>query len=370
MEEFERVAFDALAGWNEEDHEAALAAFRHSAPYLLKKSPTQRENSADPSDLLRLAQKALALPENPGKEVARSFFEHNFEALRLRDRGLITGYYEPCFKGSRSRSDDFTVPLHKRPPDLEPINIEQARASGLSDETSFARKTGDGYQYHLSRQEVMQGGLDGQGLELVWLKDAIDAYIIHIQGSARIELDDGQAMRVAFDGKSGYPYRSIGKILIERGEFSRESITMDKLCDWLRDHGQDGLDLMAENPSYIFFKENIDCSASDPNLGPTAAASIPLIDKRSLAVDRTLHTFGLPIWLAMKLPEPGERESAFHQIVFAHDTGSAIKGLARGDLFCGSGQSAGHMAGQLQQDAEFTLLMPLREQKAEVRSDG
>lgn len=358
MTELELQGFDDLDGWGEEDHKAALAAFRHSACHLLQKPPTTREKSARSDEILRLAKYALALPDGYTGQQARAFFEDNFQPYTVNEPGLLTGYYEPEFKGSRERSKAFSVPLHKRPVDLVPVSSVEACQYALSDETSFARETSEGLTYHLSRGEVMAGGLDDLGLELVWLKDAIDAYIIHIQGSARIMFDDGKSMRVTFDGKSGHPYRSIGKELIDRGIFTPHSITMDKLCDWLRTHPDDGLALMAHNPSYIFFKENKDCFDSDPNYGPKAAASIPLVPMRSLAVDRMRHTFGLPVWIDTTVPGTGGKIQDFKQLLFAHDTGSAIKGAARGDLFCGTGKDAGFLAGQLKQRARFTFLMP------------
>lgn len=358
MAELTLQGFDDLVGWEKEDHKAAFAAFRHSAFYLLQKPPTARDKSADTADIVSLAKLALDLPDSYTGQQAKAFFEANFQPCAVKEPGLLTGYYEPEFEGSREKSEAFPVPLHRRPPDLVPISSLEAEQYGLSDETSFARKTSDGLICHLSRGEVMAGGLDDQSLELVWLKDAIDAYIIHIQGSARILLGDGAVMCVAFDGKSGHPYRSIGKELIKCGVFTPHSISMDKLCDWLRSNPKDGLALMAHNPSYIFFKENKDHFDSELKLGPKAAASIPLVPMRSLAVDRMRHTFGLPVWIETSLPQSDGRKRDFQKLLFAHDTGSAIKGTARGDLFCGTGSQAGSLAGQLQQQANFTFLMP------------
>ena len=203
----------------------------------------------------------------------------------------------------------------------------------------------------------MAGGLDGKGLELVWLKTAFEAYIIHIQGSGRIRLEDGTNMRVAFDGKSGHPYRSLGKLLIERGFFTPETISMDALMGFLLDQGAEGLALLGENPSYIFFK-GVEDQGAGPSSGPIGAAGVPLQPMRSIAVDRHLHTFGMPFWLETNLPDADSTIAPFEQLVFAQDTGSAIKGAARADLFVGTGDKAGRLAGQLQQDTRFTILMP------------
>lgn len=364
------MQFEDLAGWRDEDFKAAFAAFRRSAPFLLAHPPTGRPGSATRQSLLYLAKKALEEAQEIHTDRARSFFENNFQPLTLSDTGFLTGYYEPVFEGSRFKSDTFCFPLHRRPSDLVPVKDDKARQH-LSPETSFARQTKNGLTYHASRKEVYEGALDGMDLELVWLKDPVDAYIIHIQGSARINLADGGHMRVAFDGKSGYAYQSLGKLLIERGVFTNQTITMDKLTDFLRQQDDGGLALMAENPSYIFFKDpetdRNEKAASDkadfepdPELGPMAAASIPLVPMRSVAVDRHCHTFGLPIWIETTLPEDDDSHSreSFRRLVFAHDTGSAIKGAARGDLFVGTGVKAGRLAGQIKQPATFTLLLP------------
>ena len=359
MAAFVKTGFADLTGWADEDHGAAFAALRHSSSHLLQSPPTTRANSAETKDLLVIAQKVLDCPHAISSQDARDFFESHFQPHRLTQDGLLTGYYQPQFEGRRTRDEDFCHPLHKRPVDLVPLSSTQALQAGFTAETSFARKTQQGYAFHLSRGDIMAGGLDGQDLELIWLKDALDAYVIHIQGSAQIMLEEGEILRVAFDGKSGHPYQSLGKILIKNGIFTADSITMDGLMAYTRAQGKDGLALLAENPSYIFFKQVADEPAQQQggNQGPVAAAGIPLLPMRSIAVDRHCHTFGLPFWLQTKLPLDGG-ERPFNQLVFAHDTGSAIKGTARGDLFVGTGVAAGQLAGALQQKTIFTCLMP------------
>ncbi|SNY90510.1 membrane-bound lytic murein transglycosylase A [Cohaesibacter sp. ES.047] len=350
------ISFADLAGWTSHDHEAAFAAFWHSARAIVTRPPTMRAGSAASEDLVAIARLALEC-EGMGRSEARAFFEDHFTPVELTGPELLTGYYEPVFEGRRSANAAFSVPLHKRPSDLIAISADEASTSGFTPETSFARKTPDGLQLHLSRKDIMAGGLDDEGLELVWLKSAIDAYIIHIQGSARIILEDGSQLRVGFDGKSGHPYRSIGKILIEKGVFTPDSISMDTLMEHVRSSGADGLSLLAENPSYIFFKEMPPHEDEDRDMGPIAAAGNALIPMRSIAVDRHVHTFGLPFWLESTIPTDSE-PIPFHQLVFAHDTGSAIKGAARGDLFTGSGPEAGRLAGRLNAHARFVALMP------------
>ncbi|WP_319497101.1 MltA domain-containing protein [uncultured Cohaesibacter sp.] len=363
--ETEPLDFSDLAGWDDHDHEAAFAAFCHSAHHLLRRPPTSRAGSAAAEDLLVIARAALAQPGVLDRKAARLFFESHFLPVALASPGLLTGYYEPVFEARLSRDETFAFPLHKRPDDLVPLTPEEAEKVGFTPETSFARKTADGLCFHASRAEVMAGALDGRDLELAWLKDPLEAYVIHIQGSARLDLGDGATMRIAFDGKSGHPYRSLGKYLIERGVFTASSITMDGLLAHLRSLGREGTRLLGENPSYIYFKavseghEAVE-AGKDARFGPKAAAGVPLVPMRSIAVDRHIHTFGLPFWLETFLPDAGGEGKPFRQMVFAHDTGSAIKGAARGDLFVGTGPEAGALAGQLQQQTRFICLMPSR----------
>ncbi|WP_373235485.1 murein transglycosylase A [Cohaesibacter celericrescens] len=358
-----KTGFTELEGWAEEDHKAAFAAFRHSSSYLLQSPPTSREKSARAQDLLLIAQKAFDCSQDLNAQQARCFFEDNFQPYQLQQHGLLTGYYQPQFEGRRTPDADFCHPLYKRPGDLIPISSKQALAAGFTKETSFARETEQGLAFHLSRSEIMAGGLDGLGLELVWLKDPLDVYIIHIQGSARIVLEDETILRVAFDGKSGHPYQSLGKILIKKGIFSADTITMDGLMAYIKALGDAGSKLLAENPSYIFFKQvqsDGNKLVQDPDQGPVAAAGIPLVAMRSMAVDRHRHTFGLPFWLQTNLPSGENEQTPFNQLVFAHDTGSAITGAARGDLFVGTGAQAGQLAGRLQQQTAFFCLMPIK----------
>jgi membrane-bound lytic murein transglycosylase A len=352
-----QIRFDNLPGWHREDHQKAYAAFYASASYLLENPPKPHGDEVDIDALLACAQKALELGSDLEADQARIFFEDHFELANLDEDGFVTGYFEPSFEGSLTQSADYPIPLHRRPSDLVMVTKEQD-ISHLCSETSFARKQEDGsLAYHVSRSEVMDGALDGQELELVWLKDWIDAFIIHVQGSARIDLDDGSTMRVAFDGKSGHPYCSLGKRLIDMGIFTIDTITMDKLVAYLRDQGQESLDLLRQNPSYIFFKEQKDLPLE---FGPLAAAQIPLLPMRSLAVDRNCRTFGIPVWIETCLPQGKHALAPCKQLFFAHDTGSAIKGEARGDLFIGSGPEAGSFAGRIKQQARFTLFLPKR----------
>lgn len=354
------IRFDTLPGWHMEDHKAAFAAFHASAPFLLQNPPKPHGDDIDIDALLACAQKALDLGEELPQDQAKLFFEEYFDLANLDEDGFITGYFEPSFDGSRTQSADFPVPLHRKPHDLVMVTKDHDSAH-LSEETSFARQLDDGsLDYHVSRGQVMDGALDESNLELVWLRDWIDAFVIHIQGSARIDLDDGTTMRVAFDGKSGHPYCSLGKRLIDMGIFTIDTITMDKLVAYLRDQGEESQNLLRQNPSYIFFKEQNELALES---GPLAAAQIPLLPMRSLAVDRHCRTFGIPIWIETCLPQGKHALAPCKRLFFAHDTGSAIQGESRGDLFVGTGREAGSFAGRIKQQARFTLFLPKKGRK-------
>ncbi len=197
----------------------------------------------------------------------------------------------------------------------------------------------------------MAGALAGERLELVWLKDAVDAFFIHVQGAARVALPDGTTMRVTYAAKSGHPYTSIGRVLVERGALTRETATMQGIRAWLGAHPGEAAAVMAANRSFIYFRE---AEVVDRSLGPVAAAKVPLTAGRSLAVDRLIHAFHTPIWVETMLPSGG----TFRRLTIAQDTGSAIVGPARGDIFFGSGDAAGEIAGSMRGGGRFVVLMP------------
>ncbi len=347
------LAFSDLPGWVDDDHAAALAAFRRSAAVLAEHPPKRRGLGIDAAALAVALADAAALPAALPSRDARAFFEASFapwEVVPPSGRAFFTGYYEPEVAGARTRTTGFNVPLLARPDDL--IEFDPADAPpGLDPALRFARKTADGLGEYPDRAAIMAGALDGRGLELAWLADAVDAFFIHVQGAARIRLTDGSTMRVTYDGKTGHPYTSIGRVLIERGALTPGAATMAAIRAWLADHVREAAGVMAANRSYIFFRE---APVDDPGLGPVAAAKVPLTAGRSLAVDRLLHSFHLPVWVETSLPD----RTSFSRLMIAQDTGSAIVGPARGDIFFGSGDAAGVLAGAMGAAGRFIVLAP------------
>ncbi|WP_350335750.1 murein transglycosylase A [Coralliovum pocilloporae] len=344
------VLFDDISGWSDDDHLEAFQTFLNSCHQARHSLPKTRDLGISGIDLQEVCRKALEETGVKTKEQARAFFETHFSPHRIVADGFVTGYFEPTVNGSRTASDLYTVPLLRRPADLVKVRDAEAGRDGIR----FGRQTDEGLVPHFDRKAVETGALDDQGLELVWLESRIDAFFIHLQGSARIELTDGSMMRVGFDGKSGHDYTPIGRILIERGELERESVTMDSIRDWLEDHPDKANDLMWQNRSFIFFREN----EAEAHLGPVAAANVPLVPWRSLAVDRTLHTFGTPVWVGADLGDVRSAPESVNRLMIAQDTGSAIIGPARGDIFTGSGPDNGQIAGAIKHPAIMFLLVP------------
>jgi membrane-bound lytic murein transglycosylase A len=355
-ERLQPVEFAALPGWRTDDHSAALRAFRRSALRLVDTAPKTRRLGISGVDLQASARAALAFSADCGADEARSFFERHFKPYRISVPGFATGYYEPEVAASTVRTPEFPVPLYRRPDDLVDVH-DQDRPAGWDRDIRFARRTSTGLKPYFDRAAIEAGALAGRGLELAWLPSIVDAFFVHIQGSARLTLASGQTMRVSFDGKSGHAYTSIGRLAVERGLLALDEAHKEGLEAWLRANPLQGLQLMRENRSFIFFRTT---PVADEE-GPLGAAGVSLTAGRSLAVDRTLMTFHVPVWVHVSgLPDPGEAATEFRRLMIAQDTGSAIIGAARGDLFFGSGHAAGALAGRVRHAAEMSALVPKR----------
>jgi len=338
------VTFADLSGWAADDHRAALSALlRHCAA----------ERMALPAALCEAGHMAS---DAGTPDAARRFFEDWFEPRRVAADGFLTGYFEPEFHGSRTRDATHRTPLLMRPDALVAVT-DANRPAAFPKDHAFALRTSDGrLEMPPDRGAIMDGALDGQGLELVWLADPVDAFYIHVQGSARIRLADGGSMRVGYAGKTGHPYTAIGRVMIERGLAEPGTVTMDVLRDWLAANPEEIDGVLRRNRSYIFFREVTEVG---PDEGPVGAAGLPLVAGRSLAIDAGHHAYGTPIFVSARLPlADGTDARPFNRLMIAEDTGSAIVGPARGDVFFGSGALAGAMAGRIQHPAEMVVLLP------------
>ncbi|HEX9904468.1 MAG TPA: MltA domain-containing protein [Propylenella sp.] len=349
------TGFGDIVGWRDDDHAAAFRAFLIGAPRIAKTLPKTRGLGIDGAALRDIACAALRMPANLGASAARAFFETHFRPLRIGARGFVTGYYEPEVEAARERSAKFSVPLYRCPSDLVEVS-DRRRPAEWDPEMRFGMTTADGLAPFYDRAAIEDGALAGRGLELAWLEDPVDAFFIHVQGSARLRISDGGAMRIAFDGKSGHRYTSIARLAVERGILTREAADKAGLEAWLEGNPEAGRALMRENRSFIFFRE----TGQDEADGPIGAAGVPLSPGRSLAIDRTLHTFHTPVWVeALDLPDPNRAGEEFRRLMIAQDTGSAIVGPARGDIFYGSGEAAGVSAGRVRHAAAMIVLAPV-----------
>jgi membrane-bound lytic murein transglycosylase A len=348
----ELTSYDAIAGWRDDDHAAALDAFLLGAS-LMQAAPKTKTLGAEGTALQRIGRIASARKGLKGKQ-ARAFFEEFFQPWRIKAEGFVTGYYEPEVEARLSPGKEFRVPLYRRPHDLVDVSDEN-RPAGWHPNLRFGRRTREGIIPFYDRGEIEGGALSGRGLELAYLRDFVTAFFIHVQGSARLRLKDGRTLRIAFDGKSGHPYASIGRLAVERGILSREAAHSQGLEAWLRAHPEEGRALMRENRSFIFFR--VTGQAEDE--GPIGAAGVPLAAGRGLAIDRTLVTFHTPVFVeAEGLADPDSANRPFRRLMIAQDTGSAITGPGRGDIFFGSGARAASLAGDVRHSACMVLLLP------------
>jgi membrane-bound lytic murein transglycosylase A len=352
------MRFAELPGWATVDPTPVVAILAERGGTSLP-PPATGALGIDGAALRAIAIEAGGLPPPPDAATARAFFEARFLPHRVvprHDGPFLTGYWEPELPGSRTPTDRFRHPLLARPDDLVEIDPE-APPPGLPEGYAFARRTADGFAPYPDRAAIEDGALAGRGLELVFLEDPVDAYFVHVQGSVRVRLVDGGVMRLAYAGKAGHPYTSIGRLAIARGLIPAEAMSAAVLADRLRADPETGHALMRENRSYVFFREQADLP---PDRGAVAAAGLPLTPGVSLAVDRGLHTFGTPIFLAADLPTgEGGAVEPFRRLMSADDTGSAIVGPARGDVFVGLGDAAARVAGRFRHAADlFVVLVP------------
>jgi len=346
------IAFAAIPGWQEDDLGKALSAFTRFCvpPFRFLQAEPFGHTEQEAADLCRAAK---AIPASD-TDAARSFFETRFTPFRIEASGFVTGYFEPELPASRVQTPDYSAPLLKAPAGLETIT-EDNRPEGWPAELSHGRRTAKGLVPLPDRGAIMDGALEDDHLELVWLADPVDAYFVHVQGSARLRLTDGSVMRIGYAGKAGYPYTSIARVLVERGEGTPEELTMAGLRKWLDDNSDRRDALFRENRSFIFFRE---VTPENPEDGPVGAANLPLVAGRSLAVDPGHIPYGLPVFVAAGIADPDRTGSQFQRLLIADDTGSAIRGPARGDIFTGSGERAGKIAGEIRHKADMILLLP------------
>jgi len=367
------TSFERLPGWNADDHAAALPAFLRSCERLLAQPPGRALNGAreplnpqDPgadrpavagtiSDWQAVCDEAATLEPS----AAKAFFERAFQPVAVLNEGeatgLFTGYYEPVMQARRTPEPPYTAAILQRPDDLVMVDLGAFREDLRGRRIAGRVDAGRLFPYE-DRAELVAKEETLAPLAIAY-GDPIDVFFLQIQGSGRLELPDGTTLRVGYAAQNGHPYTPIGRPMIQQGLIPRERISMQSIRDWLEANPERANEIMNLNASYVFFRE---LSIEDPGLGPLGAQGVSLTPERSLAVDHTRHAYGVPVWLdAEQTPEdPQADPTAFRRLMIAQDTGGAIRGPVRGDVFFGSGEEAAAAAGPMKGTGRMWLLLP------------
>jgi membrane-bound lytic murein transglycosylase A len=346
------AAFDTLSGWNEDHVAAAIPALLKSCARRLTQPATARvgpEGIAGTVADWRLPCAAAGAVPAGDNEAARHYFQVWFEPWLATNNGmadgLFTGYYEPLLDGARHQGGANQTPLLRRPADLVMVQLGLFRPEWRGERIA-GRVVGGNLLPYPTRAEIERGALDSDRLALYWVADPVDAFFLEVQGSGHVRLPDGTLVSLGYDGQNGRPYVSIGKLLIERGELTKEQVSLDAIKQWIRAHPQQGKALLDDNPSYVFFREIKGAT-------PIGAEGAVLTAGRSLAVDRAFLPLGIPVWLDLQ-----NNNEALRRLVIAQDTGGAIRGPVRGDLYWGSGREAERAAGGMKARGRYFLLLP------------
>jgi len=296
--------------------------------------------------------RALAAVPAGSDPAARAFLEEWFRPFLAGNHGdaegLFTGYYEAELRGSRTRKGDYQTPLRRRPSDLVMVDLGEFR-DGMKGERIAGRVVDGRLRPYEDRKAIEAGALKEPGLDLVWVDDPVDAFFLQIQGSGRVTLDDGSVMRVGYDGQNGHPYFAIGRELVARGALTKDEVSMQSIRAWLDANPDQAKGVLHMNPSYVFFR------VLDGE-GPIGAQSVPLTPGRSLAVDPRFVAYGTPLWLDAE--DPLDARARVRRLMVAQDTGGAIRGPVRGDVFWGHGEEAELRAGKMKSKGRYWLLIP------------
>jgi len=297
---------------------------------------------------------AAAQVDESDSAAQRAFYETWFTPYQIfnpdgSDHGLITGYYEPLLKGSRHMSERFRYPIYAPPDDLLEVDLSDAypQLKGLR---LRGRLAGNKVVPYFNRAEIDAGTSTLQGHEIFWVENAVDLFFLQIQGSGRIELEDGRRIKIGYAEQNGFPYASIGKVLIDMGELKPEEASMQSIKNWADANPERLFALLGRNPSYVFFRELPDTLSA-----PLGAMGVPLTNEYSLAVDPRTIPLGMPVFLSTTMPNSAE---PLNRLMYAQDTGGAINGAVRADFFWGFGELAGIHAGSMKQSGRMWVLFP------------
>ncbi len=347
----ERVDLSHQTGWEQDNHQKALETFQCSCQEILTTASGFKrvvKFGGTVEDWQTVCHNASSA-KNP-----KAFFEEQFVAFKVSDaarpEGLFTGYYEPEAQGSLTQTAEYPVPVYGKPADLVPFDQISQNQTGLA----YGRMINGQAEPYFTRQDIEQGALQNRGLEICFLKSWVDAFFIHIQGSGRVRLANGKFIRLAYAAKSGQPYTGIGHVLLEKNVGTKDTMSMEFLRQWMKDHPQDARSLMWSNKSYIFFRA---ITVPSDDVGAVGAQQVNLTPLRSLAVDRSIWMFGIPMWIDTTTP-PEAGSKPFRHLLIAQDTGTAIKGHVRGDVYWGWGPDASFNAGHMKSPGSMVVLLP------------
>ena len=351
---FLETDIDSLPGWNNDKVLNAFPALQKSCRSILKKLNRRHSSKKILKKYSSWQNVCDQITTNSfGEDSFREFLKSKFNAYQIRyrgsDEGLFTGYYEPTLDGSLKLSREYKTPIYPKPTDLIHVNLGEWKES-LNNSRILGRVVGDKLKPYFSRSEISKGALDREITPILWLKSEIDAFFLHIQGSGRVVLPDGEVYRLGYAGKNGRKYYPIGRYLAEIGAIPKENISMQSIKRWLRENPGKKKDVMNMNPSYVFFRK------LKGKEGPIGAEGVVLTSGRSLAVDRQYSKLGAPIWLSTNFGD--EEGKKLQRLMVAQDTGGAIKGPIRGDVFWGSGKTAERLAGIMKAKGSMYVFYP------------
>ncbi len=350
-----KVNFSDLPNWGSDDFEGFSAAFLHSCKRILKNPANaafgvlkQAGTYGDWQIICnKFSEHIISSPQTLYK-----FFEDNFTPYQIssdnKPVGLFTGYYEASLKGSRTKNPPYIYPLYSRPDDLIMVQLGDFR-DHLKGERIAGRVINGRLKPYEARADIVSGNWAHNDKVLLWVDGAVDAFFVQIQGSGLVQMDDGSKMRIGYAGQNGHPYYAIGRELIKMDALNKDEISMQSIRAWLEANPARADEVMNSNKSYVFFRE----ITGD---GPIGAEGIALTAQRSLAIDRTLISYGLPLWVDIKHPINGEPD--IRRLMIAQDTGGAIRGAVRGDVFWGHGSSAENNAGLMKSKGQYWALLP------------
>jgi membrane-bound lytic murein transglycosylase A len=344
--------FADLAGWTEDQQDAALTALARSCARLLDLPADRRLGPPGFGTAGLWAVPCRALPGQTDTLGARAYFERYFLPVAIRDGdaadGLFTGYYEPVLAGSRQRDGHHATPLLAPPPDLVTVELGQFREAWRGERV--AGRVFDGrLRPYENRAEIVAGRLGTRAVPIAWAADPVDAFFLQIQGSGRVALAEGGELRLGYAAQNGHRYVPIGRVLVERGALAPEAVSMQSIRAWLAANPAEAAAVMNANPSYVFFR-----IIDEP--GPLGSEGVALTPGRSLAVDRAHLPLGVPVWLDAE--DPLDPERRLRRLMVAQDTGGAIRGVVRGDVFWGDGAEAEARAGRMRARGRYWVLLP------------